>query len=56
MITAIKVRRKELGMSQQELAKKAKMSDSFLSEVETGKRNIRNFDMLVRLVNALTNK
>ncbi len=52
-MTAIRQRREELGMSLKDLATKAKISRSFLSEVETGKKNIRDFDMLNRLVTTL---
>lgn len=37
----IKARRAEIGMTQQELAAKAKISKSYLSQIENGKQSIR---------------
>jgi len=42
----IRSRRSELGMTQEELADKAKISKGFLSDVETGKRNISAENLL----------
>lgn len=48
----IRRQRREIGWSQAELAKKAGLSPSFLSEVETGKRGISGSN-LVRIAEAL---
>lgn len=48
----IKARREELGWTQDELAKRAKFSKSFLSDIENGKRNI-GADKLLDIAQAL---
>ena len=48
----IKARREELGWTQEELAKRAKFSKSFLSDLENGKRNI-GADKLLDIARAL---
>ena len=49
----IKARRIELGMTQEELAQKAKISKGFLSDVENGRRNV-GADTLLELASALS--
>lgn len=49
----VRLRRHELGLSQQELAAKAgEMDRSYLSEIESGRKNI-SFTVLLRLAAAL---
>lgn len=48
----IKARREELGWTQDELAKRAKFSKSFLSDLENGKRNV-GADKLLDIARAL---
>jgi len=48
----IKMVREELGWTQDELASKAKISKSFLSDVERGERDISS-EYLLRIANAL---
>ena len=48
----IKARREELGWKQDDLANKAKISKSFLSDVENGKRNV-GADKLLDIARAL---
>ena len=48
----IRTRREELGWTQEELAKRAKFSKSFLSDVENGKRNV-GADKLLDIARAL---
>lgn len=49
----IKARRDELGWTQDELATKAKISKSFLSDLENGKRNV-GADKLLDIARALS--
>lgn len=49
----IKARREELGWKQDELATKAGISKSFLSDIENGKRNV-GADKLLDIARALT--
>ena len=48
----IKERRRELGMSQQELAEKCKMSVSFLCDIEQG-RSKPSIDTAIKLAEVL---
>jgi transcriptional regulator with XRE-family HTH domain len=48
----IKARREELGWTQEELARRAKFSKSFLSDLENGKRNV-GADKLLDIARAL---
>jgi len=50
---AVRLRRHELGLSQQELAAKAgEMDRSYLSEIENGQKNL-SFTVFLRLAEAL---
>lgn len=49
---AIRLRRNDLGMSQEALADAAKISRTHMGEVERGKRNI-SFTAVVRIANAV---
>ncbi|WP_438770102.1 helix-turn-helix domain-containing protein [Brevibacillus sp. JB24b] len=49
-----KSRRLELGLSLEEVAKRAEISKAYLSQIENGVRGKRlNYPMLLRLANAL---
>ncbi len=51
--TVIKKLREEKGLSQQALAKKAKVTDAYIAMLETGVRNNPTIDTLKRLAKAL---
>lgn len=51
--TVIKKLREEKGLSQQALAKKAKVTDAYIAMLETGVRNNPTIDTLKHLAKAL---
>lgn len=53
MENKIKERREELGMTQSELSKKAKVARRVISELETGKREVIMTDTILKISKAL---
>ena len=49
----LKKLREEKGLSQAEVAKKAEVTDAYIAQLETGKRNNPSLDVLKRLARAL---
>lgn len=53
IVPAIRVRRKELGLTQHQLAAEARISRALLAELESGKLPEIGYKKLVRIMNAV---